>query len=81
MADSAMVSAYFFAQKIEDFHPRFLMGIFKHPLFLMLEYHSSPFFRTAQAVIKKGEWRSVSDGKGASIRKQQFPTYLYLFLV
>ena len=32
MADSAMVSAYFFAQKIEDFHPRFLMGIFKHPL-------------------------------------------------
>ena len=33
MADSAMVSAYFFAQKIEDFHPRFSWGVFKHPLF------------------------------------------------
>ena len=32
MADSAMVSAYFFAQKIEDFHPRFSGGVFKHPL-------------------------------------------------
>ena len=32
MADSAMVSAYFFAQKIEDFHPRFSWGVFKHPL-------------------------------------------------
>ena len=28
MADSAMVSAYFFAQKIEDFHPRFLSETF-----------------------------------------------------
>ena len=33
MADSAMVSAYFFAQKIEDFHPRFSWGVFKHPQF------------------------------------------------
>ena len=33
MADSAMVSAYFFAQKIEDFHPRFSGGVFKHLLF------------------------------------------------
>ena len=46
MADSAMVSAYFFAQKIEDFHPRFLSETFFTVPFLckffkeQIGYHS-----------------------------------------
>lgn len=35
MADSAMVSAYFFAQKIEDFHPRFLDETFLQSLWVL----------------------------------------------
>ena len=38
MADSAMVSAYFFAQKIEDFHPRFSWGVLKHPQFSFMRF-------------------------------------------
>ena len=50
MADSAMVSAYFFAQKIEEFSSSIFGGVFKHPHFYI-----------QKTLYKKAETRNNAD--------------------